>query len=195
MKRSSNEEVLSLLKDAQNGDQAAFEELKKKYEPLILNQVQKHSLPDMTSQDIEDLRQEALIVFCRAASVYDLNIKEVEFGLYAKICMENGLASAIRSFSRRNRRPVLPLSESENLFVENDQLQRLVDNESLNALVNLIKDSLSEYESRVWWLYVSGMSVSDIAKTVGNTEPRSVTNAIYRIRKKLRSILGEKINY
>ena len=194
MNNNSNKEVLTLLENAQTGDQSAFEILKEKYEPLIASQVQKHILPDMNRQDIEDLRQEALIVFCRAVSLYDINARDVEFGLYAKICIENALVSSVRSYVRKNQGRILSLNDSGDVlneeFEECDQLQRVVNNESFALLVNLIKDCLSEYESRVWWLYVSGMSVSEIAKTVGDTEPRSVSNAIYRIRKKLRSRIG-----
>ena len=195
MKNNSKVEVLALLENAQAGDQSAFEILKVKYEPLIASQVQKHLLPDMNRQDVEDLRQEALIVFCRAVCVYDVNLRDVEFGLYAKICIENALVSSVRSYVRKNKGQILPLNVSGDVlkeeFDECDQLQRVVNKESFALLVNLIKDCLSEYESRVWWLYVSGMTVSEIAKTVGDTEPRAVSNAIYRIRKKLRSRLGE----
>ena len=39
-------------------------------------------------------------------------------------------------------------------------------------------------------MYVSGMSVSEISRAV-SADSKSVSNAIYRIRKKLRETLGE----
>ena len=57
-------------------------------------------------------------------------------------------------------------------------------------LVKSIKKNLSDYENRVWWMYVSGLSVSEIARRIGVVEPKSVSNAVYRIRKKLRAVIG-----
>ena len=147
----------------------------------------------MTTQDIEDLRQEALVQFCNAVCNYDLSLDGVEFGLYAKICIENRLVSYVRSYKRRKDKAFfsfdVEVSEDSSYT---DPAQDIIDKERFTALVELIEGSLSDYESRVWWLYVSGMSVSDIAKKLGVDDPRSVTNAIYRIRRKLRARLGEE---
>ena len=73
-----------------------------------------------------------------------------------------------------------------------DPLQMLIEEESFNKLKRDIQENLSPYESRVWWLYVSGMSAADIAKKLDTKDVRSVNNAIYRIRKKLRGVLENK---
>jgi DNA-binding CsgD family transcriptional regulator len=51
-----------------------------------------------------------------------------------------------------------------------------------------VRNNLSQYEYKVWSLYVSGKTAKDIGKIVGVDE-KSVNNAIYRIRKKLRERL------
>ncbi|MBQ8407409.1 MAG: sigma-70 family RNA polymerase sigma factor [Clostridia bacterium] len=183
----------ALVRSARNGSQDAFLELKSRYKPLLESQVVKHTLPDMTAQDAEDLRQEALVIFCNAVCNYNDSTEGVEFGLYAKICIENGLISFVRSYLRRKKKAVLPLeSAGQQDAVEEDPLQALVDKENMAELVRVIRNSLSAYENRVWWLYVSGMSASDITKALGVKDHRSVSNAIYRIRKKLRSFLSER---
>ena len=48
--------------------------------------------------------------------------------------------------------------------------------------------TLSELENRVWWQYVTGVPVADIARDLARDE-RSVHNAIYRIRRKLRAVI------
>ncbi len=179
-------EVKSLIARAAEGSQDAFEELKGRYKPLIESQVQKHKLYDMTDQDVEDLRQEALVTFCNAVCHYDCESDGVEFGLYAKICLENGLTSFIRSYLRHRKRTVLPLDSTEIPGERTDPLQSLVERENTAALIQTIRDNLSEYENRVWWMYVSGMSVSKISVAIGNADAKSVSNAIYRIRRKLR---------
>lgn len=185
-------QVIDLIKRAQNGSEDAFSELKSIYKPLIESRISQNTLYEMTSQDVEDLRQEALVQFCNAVCNFDTSIEGVEFGLYAKICIENRLVSYIRSYKRRQKKRVCSLDgDIEQMSEYVDPVQDMIDRESLAALVGLIQGSLSEYESRVWWLYVSGMSVSDIAKRLGVSEAKSVTNAIYRIRKKLRSIIGD----
>ena len=184
--------ILALIVRAQNGSNDAYSELKDIYSPLIEGKVAKFSSYDMTAQDVEDLRQEALVQFCNAVCNYNLSLDGVEFGLYAKICIENRLVSYIRSYKRRKERGLFSLDgEISEDSSYTDPAQDVIDRERFKALVSLIEGSLSDYESRVWWLYVSGISVSEIAKKLGVDDPKSVTNAIYRIRKKLRSRIGE----
>lgn len=194
---SSADDVNDLVDLAQRGDQNAFEKLRKVYLPLLESQASKHILPDMTVQDIEDIKQEALIVFGNAVRSYESEISGVEFGLYAKICIENRLVSYIRSYLRQIRSQVVPLDVAKN-FADSDTkdiFQTMVDRENSEELVRSIKKILSDYENRVWWLYVSGMSVAKIAETVGAPDAKSVSNAIYRIRKKLREHFSEPYNF
>lgn len=193
---TGKEELLALIGRASDGSQDAFAELRRRYAPLLESQVSKHSLSDMTVQDVEDLREEALVIFCNAVCNYDPSLSGVEFGLYAKICIENGLVSFIRSYIRRKKNAVLPLDSNKRIFSEGervyDPLQSLVDKENMEALVRVIRNQLSEYENRVWWLYVSGMSVSEITQRLGDTDSKSVSNAIFRVRKKLRSFISDR---
>ena len=191
----SKEQLKALISEAVAGDQAAFDALNDLYNPLIESQTRNHSQPEMTNQDIEDMRQEALIAFCNAVCSYDVEQEDVEFGLYAKICISNALIAFVRIYMRRVKKDRLALeSEKQNGSTSRqyDPLQAMVDKENMSELVRVIRNKLSDYENRVWWLYVSGMSVSDISKELGDTEPKSVTNAIYRIRKKLRELINYK---
>ncbi len=188
--------LIELITHAREGSQDAFVELRRRYKPLIESQIAKHTLADMSAQDVEDLRGEATSIFGNAVCNYDCTAEGVEFGLYAKICMGNGLVSFVRSYLRRKKKTVIPLELAENSAATgSDPLQSLVDKENAQELMRTIKKSLSDYENRVWWLYVSGMSASEIAATIGEADPRSVSNAIYRIRRKLRSKLSDQNNF
>ena len=92
---------------------------------------------------------------------------------------------------RRRNRVVLPLESAEQLpdMASIDLLQALIDKQHTEDLVRTVRNNLSDYENRVWWMYVSGRSVSEIASDIGNVDAKSVSNAVYRIRKKLRAII------
>ena len=190
-------DLSDLLCAAKAGDQQAYAVLLERYAPMLRTMVGKYATADMGSADLEDLRQEANVVFCSAVQTYDTSKEGVEFGLYAKICVGHGLASAMRVFRRQRR--LTPLSlEGEGLIEQNPGLlgseasvsEALIDKERMEALQLTIQRALSSYESRVWWMYVSGASASHIAQVLGKDE-KSVSNAIYRIRRKLRQVLGQ----
>ena len=69
---------------------------------------------------------------------------------------------------------------------DSNPAKRLMDEEAYLALYRKVKQTLSDYENRIWWLYLSGRTAKDIADAL-QTEEKSVQNALYRIRKKLRS--------
>ena len=186
--------VKKLILEVRGGDQAAFEKLRDKYRPLIESSVQRYSSDAMTAEDREEMYQEALFVLYNAACTYTLENEEVEFGLYAKICIENSMLSFVRSYNRRNRVLALSLDGEtvKALPSENDDvLQRFIDEEQASMLIARIRACLSKYENSVWWMYASGASAKEIANRLG-TDEKSVSNAIYRIRKKLRRILSDK---
>ena len=185
----------SLLEAARAGDQQAYAWLLERYAPMLYAMTVKYAVPGMSEADLEDLRQEANVVFCSAVQTYDPCREGVEFGLYAKICVGHGLASALRVFRRQRRDGLLSL-EGEGIIDQNPGIlgseasvaEALIDKERMEALQLTIQRALSPYESRVWWMYVSGASTSSIAQALGKDE-KSISNAIYRIRRKLRQVL------
>lgn len=189
------EELKDLIKKASDGSSDALTALYQRYKPLIESEVRKHTAQDMTEQDIYDLRQEAMICFCRAVCNYDYSEESVEFGLYAKICIGNALVSFLRYYNRHKSNRVISIEDARMLsdkIISHDPMEKLIEEENLRLLERKIQANLSPYESRVWWMYVSGMSAQDIAARIDTADIRSVNNAIYRIRKKLRAVLAEK---
>lgn len=189
----SKEELDSLIQRAREGSVEALQILKNKYSPLIESQVNKYFADYMSNQDREDMYEDAVSAFCSAVCNYNCGDEHVEFGLYAKICISNRLVTFIRSYNSRKISGVSSLDEMQEYIgtKSGDPLDDVVQTESIKALVNIIEKSLSSYEAKVWWLYTSGMSAKKIAERVGAQDVRSVNNAIYRIRRKLRRVLGE----
>ena len=170
------------------GDQAAFDRLLSAYEPLIGAEVARH-LGGLSPEDAKDLRQVATVAFYRAALGYDLSQNEVEFGLYAKICIANALSSQLRVMHRHMAEISVPHEvQSESAFFE-DPARRVMEEEAAEALYARIRSLLSPFENRVWSLYVSGRRSGEIARLL-RKEPHSIENAVYRIRRKLRAALG-----
>ena len=181
--------VRKLIVDFRAGDQQAFAELLDMYSPLIEATVAKYSGAYELSADIDDLRQEATVVFYNSVMTYELDQNEVEFGLYAKICITNALISQLRA-QKKHGSERFSDSLSDEVFVSDseDPLGKILEQESVKTLYAVIRKNLSDFEYRVWQLYMSGRSAREIGALVGKDE-KSISNAIYRIRVKLRETL------
>lgn len=181
-----------LIGEVRRGGQPAFIRLLALYEPMIRSTVNQFS---SAAQDPEDLRQEALTAFYRAILTYDLDRPGVEFGLYAKICVNNALISQARAAKRRAGNAVVASLEHLEYDVysgygcgEGDDLaDHVIEQENEKALRVRIEKVLSEYENRVWTLYMSGLTSREISTTLARPE-KSIDNALSRIKRKLRSM-------
>ena len=186
---SVRELILKVRESDSDEGQRAFEELLRRYEPLIGASVARFSEDETARFFADDLRQEATVVFYNSILTYDTDQTEVEFGLYAKICISNALVSQLRMLRRRTAEP-LTETESIDLFVHEaeDPSESILEQERVNALYSVIRENLSTFEYRVWRYFMSGLTAREIGMLVGKDE-KSVSNAIYRIRKKLRAAL------
>ena len=186
---STADQVNILVKRTKNGDQTSFSSLVQKYEPLIESLVFKFYDENIVGLNKDDLRQEAILKLYKSVLSFDTEQSEVEFGLYAKICISNALVSQIRLYKQKTAESLNEAMENGcELFESQDPAERILEEERVAALYSLVRNNLSVYEYKVWSLYVSGKTAKDIGKIVGVDE-KSVNNAIYRIRKKLRERL------
>jgi RNA polymerase sporulation-specific sigma factor len=181
--------VKDLVLRIRGGDQAAFNELLALYAPLVQAEVARHgeALGDF---DREDLRQVAWLALYRASFSFDLEQTEVSFGLFAKICIANALSTQLRAIRRRT----VEVPVADEVFVgingeDGDPAGRVREEEDIQLLRSRIRALLSPLENRVWALYTAGFSAKEIGARLGR-EPRSIENAVYRIRQKLREALG-----
>ncbi len=177
-------EVCRLIREAQTGSQVACAALRRQYDPLVQALLSGFYPSCRTAQEKKDLAEEAEYIFLGALSSFDAGQTEVTFGLYARVCLRNGLVSALRHMETLRRLPVVPLTE-QLVPDREDVAAGVAAEERFAALCRFVQGSLSEYENRVWWAYVAGTPVTQIAAALGKDE-RSVHNAVYRIRRKLR---------
>lgn len=188
-KSSGSTAANELILRVRGEEGGAFEQLLAMYEPMISSAVRRY-LPEGADED--DARQEALAGFYRAALSYDLEQSEVAFGFYAKVCVTNALISHTREIARRARRAAANIEYDEYMRyyvgISPDPAELVAERESTEALQNLIKQYLSPYENQVWGMHVAGVSTQIIAQRL-DKPVRSIDNALYRIRKKLRTML------
>ena len=181
-----HKETESLLEGVRANEYGSFAMLEECFLPLT------HALADSFSvglceADRKELCQEGRVALYRAAKTYRADMG-VTFGLYAKVCVRNAMVS----FCRRHRRQacLFSLDEAERdvSFEEVAPVGTLEEREAFAEMLRRIHGILSPYERRVFDLYVDGETVPRIARTVGKTE-KSVSNAVFRIQKKLRGEL------
>jgi len=184
---NKNDTVL-LIEKVRRGEGAAFEQLLKRYEPLLEASVARFGRDELGAPHLDDLRQEATLVFYNAILNYDVENDGVEFGLYAKICIKNGLITATRALRKRIAEQPSDIALEDELLETEEPSARIIEEESLERIDRVIRESLSPLEYRVWCLYAAGKTAREIGACVGRSE-KSVSNAIFRIRKKLRALL------
>ena len=193
MKQLSAQERKFALLRAKQGDQESFERLLEDYSPLISSLVQ-NALQEYSfaGSDYEDLYQEAVLLFCRALDKYNTEQSDVAFGLFAKICIRNGLSTQAKKMKRRIQ--TVSVDDANETELEKNCTEelsdRLVEEESYRVLYECIRSTLSSYENRVWWLYLAGRTAKEIADEL-DTDEKSVQNAVYRIRRKLRGVIPQ----
>lgn len=191
-KQNDKTKISGLISDVRRGDQKAFSRMLEMYKPLMDSLVRKFCADGAVKPFEEDLRQEAVLVFYNSILTYDESQTEVEFGLYARICVSNALVSQLRSIKKRSAEQLtesggtdmLPCTEGGD-----DPSERILEQENLKYLYSVIRSSLSDYEYRIWQYYMTGRTARDIGALIGKDE-KSVSNAIYRIRVKLRKVLS-----
>ncbi len=164
------------IRRVQSGEKDAFGDIVQKYEPLIVSSVERCLTDEsFTRSDGEDLRQEAVITLYNAVLSFDTAQSEVTFGLYAKICLSNSLASAVRKRTRQ--------LAAERAILAGEEIAGPEDGDA-ELLMERIRLLLSEFEFRVFHMMLRRVPKKEIARFLGVGE-KAVYNAVYRIRSKL----------
>lgn len=193
MRDEINAIVKSLLIKVREGNQAAFEELHEIYSPLIMSFVSKFKSETGDDYEADDFKQELIMVLYNSSLAFDFEQSEVSFGLYAKICMNNAFVTQLRKLKRSDRTRKLleyDYSVEEMLDEQKSPESELIEREKLKEINKKIESVLSDFENSVWKMYIAGYTIREIAKTV-NKEEKSINNAIFRIRNKLKPIFNK----
>ena len=174
---------IDLLLKARGGDNDAFLQLCEQYKNLLdsLSHTYSSMCPDEYSSH-DDFMQEARLAFYNAVERYNMDNQKVTFGAFAKVCVRNRLVSYVRKLSSKKRLK----GKSDAGVTQNWSVQDTVVRRELGEkLISLAEGCLSRYEMKIFSYYYEGRRIQEIASLVGKDE-KSVNNAIYRIRSKLK---------
>ena len=176
-----------LLASVRNGDEQAFRVLAERYSGLTESAVRRFA-PSFSGTEgdaawgEDDLRQCAVLALYRAAVTYDPEGKgkEVRFGLYAKICVNNALISEVRKVrAEARRRDVRRAGHAAPLRVRRERPQ-------------VARIRRPKFLKEVFERTIAGMSVEQIAELLGK-DRKSVSNALYRMKVKIKGLLRNQI--
>jgi RNA polymerase sporulation-specific sigma factor len=185
----NREKLYKLIDLVIAGDSDSFSELVERYNPMLKKILNSYTTEEMSKEDVEDLGQEALIAFYRAIINFDKEQNDVEFGLYAKICVTNSMISLKRAAAKKSNESLVGDEEMNSITDPDGEVSKFFEmRESERELGEQIEKTLSAYENEVWSYYVNGYSTKEIAIKLSSSE-KSIDNAIFRIRRKLKTLL------
>lgn len=188
----TDEEV---VRYAQEGVEEAFDYLLRKYERLVHVWTRPYFLQ---GAEDDDLRQEGMIGLYKA--IRDFTPGSSSFWSFAKLCIVRNVISAVKGTTRQKHIPLnqytslhKPVSDGDGdrtlmeVLVDNkveDPEKLVIDRERLYLVQRRIKKMLSEFEYKVFRLYINGLSYKEMAARLG-THTKSIDNALCRIKIKL----------
>lgn len=187
---------VELVELAQSGDNGATDALVERYKNFVRGKSRTYFL---IGADKEDIIQEGMIGLFKAVRDFDIN-KQAQFRSFAELCVTRQIITAIKSATRQKHIPLntyVSLSrpvyedESEKTLLDlismeyiMDPEQIFINQESLGITENRINESLSSFERSVLELYINGKTYHEIAEILSK-EPKSIDNAIQRIKRKI----------
>lgn len=142
------------------------------------------SLFSCGSAETEDLAQEGLLALMRAAEFFDES-KGAKFSSFAYICITNGIKNAAAKLNSGGSTSDDLDSAEDTSTPENIWFEK----QAVSDLYSEIAALLSKMEWKIFRLYLDGASYNEIAVRLGITE-KSVDNAVFRMRKKLKKLLA-----
>lgn len=149
--------------------------------------------------DREDLLQEGMLGLFKAIRDYNPD-ENASFRTYASLLISRQMYTAVLSAGRKKHRPlnssisISELQESQKdaeLGAADSPENILIDFENARSLREEIDQTLSGMEREVLDCYLDGMDYHQIAEKMSRS-PKSIDNAIQRIRGKVQRIVSRK---
>lgn len=194
MKRYEGQSDEELLQRMQQGETEVAEYLVKKYKYLVLRQARAMYL---VGGDTDDLIQEGMLGLFKAVQGYRPE-KAASFATFAQICIHRQIYSAVQSAGRQKHEPLNTYVSFSNqdwegaVVPQDDQNPEtiIIGQEQMVDIKEQIYQLLSPFETQVLERYLGGEHYIRIAKELDKS-PKSVDNAIQRIRGKVRAHMAK----
>ncbi len=185
----------ALIQRLRAGESEISDYLLEKYKSVVRRKARAMYL---IGGETDDLIQEGMLGLFKAIRDYRAD-RETSFRTFALLCMERQMYNAIQGSNRQKHQPLnsyVSLSEGsvdehihESLVISNPE-SIIIDRETAQDLQERIHQCLSPFESYVLDNYLQGYDYLQIAE-VSKKSPKSIDNALQRIRKKVRGAMSE----
>ena len=194
-----------LIKELRNGETGVTDYLLEKYKGLVKRKARTMYL---WGGETEDLIQEGMIGLFKA--VQDFSAEEgASFFSFAELCISRQIYSAVKAAQRKKHIPLnsyvslytesetgeegntLPLVEMIEAGTSSDPEELVLGTEYVNNFETELNERLSKLEKRVLCLHLMGMDYLSIADVMEKS-PKTVDNALQRIKNKAKNMLQEK---
>ena len=205
--RVTDEQLIEKIR--REGSAAATEELMERYKEMVRGRARALFL---IGGDTEDLIQEGMIGLFRAVRDYD-PAQGASFSTFAQLCVSRQLATAIEASLRGKNRPLneaISIDSAQQAEEEagsgtfetagligvlaaspEDEPEEIIaGRDSVARALSQIREKLSPMEREVFELMLAGMDYRGIAAEL-KRDPKSIDNAIQRIRTKARRVIEE----
>ncbi|QHQ61006.1 RNA polymerase sporulation sigma factor SigH [Anaerocolumna sedimenticola] len=199
----SDEDIIELIR---SNDSDAMDYMLNRYKNLVRKKAKALYL---IGGDKDDLIQEGMIGLYKAIRDYNPG-KDNSFHNFADLCISRQIYSAIKASNRKKNLPLntyvslyTPAYNENTDFEEKESLvdlmyenkisnpeELVIDKESTNMLEYELVRHLSQFEKDVLDLYLFDFSYLQIADKL-KKEPKSIDNALQRIKLKLNKVLKE----
>lgn len=188
----SDEELILRLRAGESG---ISDYLMEKYKELVRRKARTLYL---IGGETDDLIQEGMIGLFKAVRDFRPE-KSASFVTFAGMCIDRQIYSAIQNSNRQKHQPLnsyVSLNEeydeetAAESWLDNPEFI-IIDQESALALKDEMKKNLSPMEKQVLEYYLTGRSYAEIGEAMGKS-PKSIDNALRRIRGKIRDYLEKK---
>lgn len=189
--QKSDEEIIERIR---KDDTEAMDYILEKYKNLVRKKARKLFL---IGGDRDDLIQEGMIGLYKAVRDYDKS-HQSSFGTFADLCISRQIYDAIKASNRQKNIPLNTYvsfyapafdEKGSSVFADNKENPEvlLIDRENVTSLEKEFGKVLSDFEKEVLSLYLEGLKYQEIAQKI-HREPKSVDNALQRIKSKLSRI-------
>lgn len=193
-----------LIRRFRAGEKEIMDFILEKYKPMVR---QKAKAMYLLGGENDDLMQEGMIGLFRAVQDFRED-SGMSFGGFASLCISRQLYTAVRAASRKKHTPLnyyvsiygepseegeketLPLSETIESDRPSDPEELFFSRENAENFEEELEKRLSRLESRVLYLHMLGMDYLTVAELMDKS-PKSVDNALQRIRAKAKELLKE----
>ncbi len=176
---------IELASLSQGGDSDALAALLRRYTGLVRSRA---SVYFDGSVEKDELVQEGL--FAIYSAVVNFNPEYASFSTFARLCVDRGIISTVRNFSRKRRIPQDRLVHLDDTLLISDggnPEEILIASENAARIEKTVREHLSEKEHKVFLLFLQGYTRKEIASELSMSE-KAVSNAVYRIKSKLKSL-------